>query len=125
MNKVILIGRLGKDPEINYMPNGKAICKFSIATQDTKDNPTWHNITTFENTAEIAAKYLKKGSQVAVDGRINYSQSEKDGVKRYYTDIIVSRLELLGSKPEQEERRPPQNNDDYAPPSDFGDDIPF
>lgn len=133
MNHVTLIGRLGKDPETKQF-GGKSVCKFSLATQETKDKVSWHTITTFEKTAEIAQKYLVKGSQVAVEGRISYSESEKDGVKRYYTEIVATRIELIGSKQDREDR--PQSNtsrsnyaganDDYVPPpAGIDDDIPF
>lgn len=127
MNHVTLIGRLGKDPESKTLNNGKVMCKFSLATQETKDKVSWHTITTFEKTAEIAEKYLVKGSQVAVEGRISYSESEKDGVKRYYTEIVATRIELLGSKQDREDKPQSKQRDDgyQAPASDVDDELPF
>ena len=92
VNKAILIGRLGRDPEVRYMPNGEAVCNFSIATDETwKDRQTgqrqerteWHNITLYRRMAEVAGQYLKKGSRVYIEGRIQSRKyTGKDGIER-------------------------------------------
>jgi len=128
MNKVILIGRLGRDPEIKYLDSGKAVAKFSLATQDTKDKCEWHQIVCWEKTAELVAQYLAKGRQCAIEGRIQTRQWEKDGEKRYSTEIVAHRVEFVGSKsdvtkapaPKQEGATPAY--DSATPPSD---DLPF
>ena len=107
MNKAILIGNLGRDPEFNRSQNGSAIAKFSIATSEKwKDKETgepqerteWHRITAFGRLAEICHKFLSKGRQVCIEGRIQTSSWEKDGDKRYSTEIIASNMKMLGSR---------------------------
>ena len=107
LNKVILIGRLGRDPETRYMPNGEAVCNFSIATDESwKDKngqrqtrTEWHSITMYRKLAEIAAQYLKKGSQVYLEGRIQSRKyTGKDGIERTAFDIIASEMKMLDSK---------------------------
>lgn len=103
INKVILVGRLGKDPETKYTKNGTASTKFSLATSRyyTKDGQkseetTWHNITVFGTQGENCQKYLEKGSQVYIEGRINYSEyTDKQGVKRNWTEIIGENIQFL------------------------------
>ncbi|PIU53986.1 MAG: single-stranded DNA-binding protein, partial [Deltaproteobacteria bacterium CG07_land_8_20_14_0_80_60_11] len=94
MNRVMLIGNLGQDPEIRYLPSGTAMAKFSLATKRRKRNgeeqpPDWHRITVWSRLAEICAQYLTKGRQVMIEGRIEYGSYDKDGVKHYTTDIIA------------------------------------
>lgn len=111
LNKAIIIGNLGKDPELKYMPNGKAVASFSIATsQKWKDNDgnqqektEWHNITAFEKLAEVIGEYLRKGSKVYVEGRLQTDKWEKDGVTHYSTKIIASQMVMLGGKTEKNE----------------------
>ncbi|MFZ1083318.1 MAG: single-stranded DNA-binding protein [Candidatus Kryptoniota bacterium] len=107
VNKVILIGNLGKDPELRYAPNGTAVATFSLATgeqwKDQEGNPqertSWHNIVIWSKLAEIAAEYLKKGAKVYLEGRLQYRDYEaKDGNKRYVTEIVVNELVMLGSR---------------------------
>ena len=112
VNKVILIGNLGKDPEIKYTPGGTPIARFSLATNErTKDKDgnwvdrtEWHNIVAFQRTAEIAAEYLKKGRSVYVEGRIHTDTwDDKDtGQKRYKTEIYVNNMVMLGGQREGE-----------------------
>lgn len=106
VNKVILVGNLGADPEIRYMPDGTAVANFSIATSDEwKDKNTgekkskteWHRIAAFRRLGEICGEYLKKGKQVYIEGKLNTTQWEKDGVTRYTTQIIAEKLQMLGS----------------------------
>lgn len=107
VNKVILIGRLGRNPEVRYQPNGEAIASFSIATDEQwKDRngerqtrTEWHNITLFGKLGEIAGKYLQKGSQVFIEGRIQSRKyTGKDGIERTAISIIGSEMKMLGSR---------------------------
>lgn len=108
INKVILIGNLGKDPETRYMPSGKAATNFSIATSERfKDKETgepqerteWHRIATFDRLAEIAAEYLKKGSKVYIEGRLRTRKwTDKEGKDRYSTEIIADQMQMLDSR---------------------------
>ncbi len=107
INKVILVGRLGKDPEVSYTPSGTAVAKFSIATSETwkdkdkgekKEKTEWHRITAFGKLGEICGEYLSKGKQVYIEGKLQYGSYEKDGVTRYTTDIIASQMQMLGGR---------------------------
>ena len=108
INKVILVGNLGRDPETRYMPDGAAITNVSIATTDSwkdkasgekKEATEWHRVVFFNRLAEIAGEYLKKGSQVYVEGRITYSETTgDDGQKRYFTDIVADEMQMLGGR---------------------------
>ena len=136
LNKAIVIGNLGKDPELKYMPNGKAVASFSVATsQKWKDNDgnqqektEWHNITAFEKLAEVIGEYLKKGSKVYVEGRLQTDKWEKDGVTHYSTKIIAKDLVMLGGKTDGEQKQKPTELSETA--QDFNDsqkdeDLPF
>ena len=106
VNKVIIIGNLGRDPETRYMPDGGAITNVSVATTDTwkdkngekQEKTEWHRVAFFGKLAEIAGEYLKKGSQVYVEGRLQTREWEKDGVKRYTTEIVANQMQMLGSR---------------------------
>ena len=105
VNKVILIGNLGKDPEVKYTPSGMAIARFSIATTDRvkdkegnwQDRTEWHNLVAFQRTAEIAGEYLKKGGKVYIEGRLHSDSwdDKETGQKKYKTEIIINDLVLL------------------------------
>lgn len=106
VNKVILIGRLGGDPELRHLPSGVAVATFNLATNRTtkdrdgnnQDTTDWHRITAWRNTAEFANNYLRKGMRVYVEGRIQYRNWEdQNGVKHYGTDIIAENLQILES----------------------------
>ncbi|MFC2611790.1 MAG: single-stranded DNA-binding protein [Eikenella corrodens] len=143
LNKVILIGRLGRDPECRYLPNGDAVCNFSVATSENwkdqsgqkKERTEWHNITMYRKLAEIAAQYLKKGSQVYIEGRIQSRKyTGKDGIERTTYDIVCSEMKMLGGKAEGGEGQhnpppPPQARQQPAaapvPQDDIDDDVPF
>jgi len=140
LNKVILIGRLGRDPECRYMPNGDAVCNFSIATSESwkdqsgqkKERTEWHAITLYRKLAEIAAKYLQKGSLVYLEGRIQSRKyTGKDGIERTAYEIVCSEMKMLGGKAEggegQHNPPPPTRQKPAAPvPQDEIDDsIPF
>lgn len=107
LNKVMLIGRLGRDPEIRYTNSGSAVANFSLATTDTwkdkqgqkQERTEWHNIVLFGRQAEVAKEYLAKGRSVYIEGRIrNRSWDDKDGNKRYRSEVVGDRMQFLGSK---------------------------
>ncbi len=107
VNKVILLGRLGRDPEVRYMPNGEAVCNFSIATSETwndrngqrQERTEWHNITMYRRLAEIAGQYLKKGREVYIEGRIQSRKyTGKDGIERTAYDIVASEMKMVGPR---------------------------
>ena len=143
MNKVILIGNLGRDPEISNSQNGIAVTKFSMATSEKwKDKTTgkmqerteWHFITTFGRLAEICNEYLFKGKQVCIEGRIQTRSWEKDGVTRYTTEIIASMMKMLGTRFSDGDYNLPKTSETPLDvPADSGDslseseedDIPF
>lgn len=111
LNKVIIIGNLGRDPESRYMPSGEQVTSIAVATTDRwrdkatgdmKEQTEWHRIAFFGKLAEIAGQYLKKGSQVYVEGRIRTRKyTDREGIERYATEIIGDRMQMLGGKPEQ------------------------
>ena len=111
VNKVILIGNLGKDPEVRHLDNGVAVANFSIATTASyKDKNTgeridqteWHNIVLWRGLAEIAEKYLKKGDSVYIEGKLRSRSWEKDGVTRYTTEVVAESMNMLGGKKNSE-----------------------
>jgi single-strand DNA-binding protein len=140
INKVIILGRLGKDPELKYTPSGTAVCTFSVATSKTwkdkdgkqQEKTQWHNMVIWQKLAEVAAKYLTKGSQAYFEGEIETRSYEgKDGDKRYITEIIVNKVEFVGSKgnggggngapgPSEPDANQMSNDASFA-----ADDIPF
>lgn len=133
LNKVILIGRLGRDPETRYMPNGEAVCNFSVATSESwkdsngqkQERSEWHNVTMYRKLAEIAGKYLTKGSQVYLEGKIQSRKyTDKNGVERTAYDIIANEMKMLGgnSQAAQEQPKQPQGNDK---PAEDIEDVPF
>lgn len=156
VNKVILVGSCGQDPETRYMPNGNAVTNLSLATTEAwKDKQTgqtvekteWHRVCLFGKVAEIAGEYLKKGSQVYIEGKLQTREWEKDGVKRYTTEIVVDMqgtMQLLGgrqqeggsSRPQGQKAASSQPQPHQAPNAQpqaaaaggydsFDDDIPF
>ncbi len=104
VNKVILVGNLGRDPETKYMPDGAAITNVSLATSYRKKNAEtdeveWHRVVFFERLAEIAGEYLKKGSQIYIEGRIRTRKwQDKEGQDRYSTEVVASSLQMLGTR---------------------------
>ena len=151
VNKAIVIGNLGKDPEVRYMPDGGAITNISVATTDTwkdktsgekKEATEWHRIVFYRKLAEIAGQYLKKGSQVYIEGSLKTRKwTDKEGVEKYTTEIIADTMQMLGSRQgsgqadEAPRERPAQSAGVAAKPqaqspggsafNDFEDDIPF
>ena len=120
-NLTILIGNVGKDPEITYTSSGTAVAKFSLATSEkwkNKNNPDatvektqWHRITAWGKLAEIIGEYVKKGSSLYIEGRIEYGSYEKDGQKFYTTDIVAKEMQMIGGR-NANERTPEQANND-------------
>ncbi len=154
VNKVILMGNLGRDPEVRFMPNGDAVCNFSIATTDTwkdkagerQEKTEWHNIVMYRRLAEIAGEYLKKGRPVYIEGRLQTRKWQtKEGQDRYSTEIIADSMQMLGgrdsSSPQENSNAEEKPKDDFDQsasrvnepnPSntgsafdEFEDDIPF
>lgn len=129
VNKVILIGNLGKDPETKYVPSGDPVCNFSIATSESwtdksgtrQERTEWHNIVAWRKLAEICQRYLTKGSKVYIEGRIQSREYDaKDGSKRRVTEIVAVQMVMLGSRQKEAADSEPE-------PSDYTDrgDIPF
>ena len=143
INKVILIGNLGQDPETRYMPSGGAVTNLRLATNESwkdkatgeqKERTEWHSVAMFGRLAEIAAEYLRKGSQVYVEGRLQTRKwQDKDGNDRYTTEVVANEMQMLGGRPGG--GAPAQSSSSSAPSSmpegppggggDFDDDIPF
>ena len=144
VNKVILIGRLGKDPEVRNLDNGAVVANFSIATSESyKDRTTgekkeiteWHNIVLWRGLAEIAQKFLHKGDLVYIEGKLRTRSWEKDGVTRYTTEIVADNMNMLspktgggassGSDYSSQERSPVDNFRNAGSTVDATDDLPF
>ncbi len=147
VNKVILIGNLGKDPETRYMSSGEAVTNITLATTETwkdkngekQEKTEWHRVTFYRKLAEIAGEYLKKGRSVYVEGRLETRKwTDKNGVERYTTDIIATDMKMLGnrsgsgsfeSSPDQEDDNPAPSQSSSAKSTggfdDMDDDIPF
>ncbi|MDG6423764.1 single-stranded DNA-binding protein [Pseudomonas syringae pv. actinidiae] len=119
VNKVILVGTCGQDPDVRYLPNGNAVTNLSLATSEQwtdkqsgqkVEKTEWHRVSLFGKVAEIAGEYLRKGSQVYIEGKLQTREWEKDGIKRYTTEIVVDMqgtMQLLGGRP-QEGQQPGQ-----------------
>jgi len=148
VNKVILVGNVGRDPETRYMPSGDAIVNLSLATTDQwkdkngekQERTEWHRIVIFGKTAEIAGQYVRKGSQIYIEGRLQTRKwTDKEGQERYTTEIVADRMQMLGSRggggdaPMDREPPPAPASEPRAAPArksgtafdDVDDDIPF
>ena len=142
VNKVILVGTCGQDPELKYMPSGDAVCNLSLATSEQwtdkktnekKEKTEWHRVSLFGKVAEIAGEYLRKGSQVYIEGKLQTREWEKDGIKRYTTEIVVDMrgtMQLIGGKSDSQQaprqQQAPQPSAQTPPSNDFDDEsIPF
>jgi single-strand DNA-binding protein len=138
VNKVILVGNVGKDPEVRYLDKNVAVANFTLATTErgfttqsgiqVPERTEWHNIVAWRSSAEYAEKYIRKGAQLYIEGKIQTRMWEKDGIKRYTTEIYVDSFQLLGKKPETIEAlntvSAPQADALQAPPH-AEDDLPF
>lgn len=138
LNKVMLIGRLGSDPEVRTSDNGKSVARISLATTESykdkqsgerKENTSWHRVVLFDQKAKLAEEYLEKGSLVYIEGKLRYGKYEKDGQTHYTTDIVATELRFLPSNSgnhdqQQTQRRKPEPAKDFE--QEFADDdIPF
>lgn len=132
LNKVILIGRLGRNPETRLMPNGEAVCNFSVATSEKytdkngqhQEATEWHNVTMYRKLAEIAGKYLTKGSQVYLEGKIQSRKyTDKNGVERTAYDIIANELKMLGGNAQTPAQKPQPAQAQAQ--DNISDDVPF
>lgn len=133
VNKVTIIGNLGKDPELKFMPNGDAVCNFSVATTDTwkdkagekQERTEWHNIVMYRKVAEIAGEYLKQGSSVYLEGRLQTRKWQtKEGQDRYTTEVVADSMQMLGKKSEGEQTNSkPKVNESVS--DEMLDDLPF
>ena len=129
VNKVILVGNLGKDPEVKYLDNGVAVANFSLATTESYKNKQgervnqteWHNIVLWRGLAEVAEKYLKKGASIYIEGKIKTRKWEdKEGIARYSTEILGDNMTMLGGKPVSESK-----TEEASELEDPKDDLPF
>ena len=141
INKVILIGHLGQDPEVRALPSGSSIANLRIATTESwkdkqsgefKEQTEWHTVVLFGRTAEVAAEYLKKGSQVFIEGRLRTRKwQDKTGADRYSTEIIADQMQLLGGRPSGDKSAAPASDPSesetggHGHREEFDDDIPF
>ncbi len=140
INKVIIVGNLGADPETRYMPSGSAVTNLSIATSEQwkdkqtgeqKERTEWHKVAMFNRLAEIAAEYLRKGSQVYIEGKLRTRKwQDRDGNDRWTTEIIADEMQMLGGRSGGDSApmpsdRGPSGGPPQSPPDDFEDDIPF
>lgn len=150
VNKAILIGNVGGDPDVRYLPNGNAVANVTLATSDSwKDKQTgalqerteWHRVSFFGKLAEVVGEYVRKGSKLYIEGRLQTREWEKDGVKRYTTEIVVDiggQMQMLDGKQEggqrqqaprqqapQQHQAPQQSQQGANGPDSFDDDIPF
>jgi single-strand DNA-binding protein len=134
INKVILVGTLGKDPETKYMPSGSAVTSFSVATSESwkdktsgekQEHTEWHNIVIFGKLAEIASEYLKKGSQVYLEGKIKTEKYQKEGVDKFITKVVCHDMQMIGSKPDGKQAAKEPTKQSEPEQGGFDDDIPF
>jgi single-strand DNA-binding protein len=146
LNKVMLIGNLGKDPELKYTPSGQAVATFSLATTrkwrdkegGDKEDTQWHNIKVWGRTAEVANQYLKKGRQVFIEGRLEHRQYEQDGQRKYFTEVVCENMVMMGggkrddsgggSEPSFDEGQPASKGYSSSPKGGVGgdeEDLPF
>jgi single-strand DNA-binding protein len=146
VNKVILVGNVGKDPEVKFLPSGLPVANFTLATSDRakdkagewQDRTEWHNLTAYQRTAEIIRDYVKKGSKIYIEGRIQTRSwdDQASGQKKYRTEIIVNDLVLLSGRGEGDmgggsrssssyDQRPPAQHEEFAGTEITDDDIPF
>lgn len=144
VNKVIIVGRLGQDPEVRYAPSGAAFANMTVATSEQwrdkqtgeqKEQTEWHRVVLSGNIAKVAGEYLRKGSEVYLEGKLRTRKwTDQSGVEKYTTEVLVGvggTLQMLGGKreadsqPKQQNSQPQQPNQASEPPMDFDDDIPF
>lgn len=141
INKVIIVGNLGQDPDTRYMPSGSAVTNITVATNESwkdkqtgeqKDRTEWHKVTMYGKLAEVAAEYLRKGSQVYIEGKLRTRKwQDKQGKDRYTTEIIADEMQMLGGRggaggaAAPRDDSPPSSPPPQASSDEFDDDIPF
>ena len=140
VNKVILLGRVGKDPEVRYMPNGDAAAKFSLATSEKwkdksgeqQERTEWHNVVVYRRLAEVVGEYVKKGSQLYAEGKLQTRKwQDKEGVDRYTTEVICDKVDFIGTKSAGSGNTPAPTGNQGADATntgsnpDWDEDIPF
>lgn len=133
LNKVMLIGNLGKDPEVRTIPNGTKVANFSVATTESYtdkqgnkvDKTEWTNCVLWKGLADISDKYLRKGSKIYIEGKLVTRSWEKDGQKRYTTEVVAHTMKMLGGKQSQSESSTPYQSGSQAMPEAPEDDLPF
>lgn len=130
VNKVIIIGRLGKAPEVRSLDNGTKVANFSVATSEVfkdkntgerRENTEWHNVALWRGLAEVAEKYTNKGDMVYIEGKLRTRSWEKDGITRYVTEIVGDQMTMLSPKPQAQ----PESVQAEVVPEDEEDDLPF
>ena len=143
INKVILVGNLGRDPETRYMPSGNAVTNVSVATSkswkdrdsgEQKDRTEWHRVVFFNRLAEIASEYLKRGSKIYIEGELRTREWEREGQKHYTTEVVANEMQMLDSRGDMpvndrsnSDIQSSSAGDNFGPPpsEDLDDDIPF
>lgn len=135
VNKVILLGNLGKDPEVRYLEGGTAVANFTLATSETYKDRTsgerksiteWHNVVVWRGLAEIAEKYLKKGSQIYIEGKLRSRQwQDKDGQNRYTTEIVADTMQMVGKRDDNASNESTPSSPDIENNNEVDDDLPF
>jgi len=136
INKVILVGNVGADPDIKYLPSGSPVANVSLATSkswkdknsgEQHDKTEWHRVVLFNRLAEVVGEYVRKGSQLYIEGELRTTKWEKDGVTRYTTDVVANEMQMLGGgrAPSEAKTHPNQGQHWSATPPDFDDEVPF
>ena len=138
VNKVILLGNVGKDPEVRHLESGTTVARFTLATSEKYTNKSgekvetteWHNIVAWRKLAEVIEKYVKKGNQLYLEGKITTRSYEKDNETKYFTEIVANNMQMLGSKKESNSSAPVSNTNNDAPQKEDiieeeTDDLPF
>ncbi len=134
LNQVQIIGNLGKDPEVRYLPNGNAVANLAVATTEAwkdksgekQEKTEWHRVTLYGKTAEVAGEYLKKGSQVFIQGRNETKEwTDKEGVKRYTTEIVADTMKMLGAAKATEQQQSGATKQNTVSKAREADEIPF
>jgi len=132
INKVILVGNVGRDPEVRYLDSGVAVAKFPLATSETYTNKSgdrvtnteWHNIVIWRKLAEVVEKYVRKGQQLYLEGKINNrSYEDKEGIKKYITEIVIDNLQMLGKKSDSERSQETNNMAEEAIPGSLNEGV--
>ena len=135
INKVIIVGNLGQDPEVKQMPSGGAVCNITVATSESwndkntgekQERVEWHRIIFYRKLAEIAGEYLRKGSQIYVEGKLQTRKwQDQSGADRYTTEIVANEMQMLGGKASAQAAKPITQPEAASGANDFDDDIPF